>query len=429
MSKACLTFASNSLLDKRYDEVTWISAHNAHAADDLTSIDGISANQTERMDILIKKFGVRSLLIDIVYKKDDGKIMLTHGTGGVFTEDHTGEFVERMKKEVLPFLKKNPSAILTFDIEVPDADRLTKAQFKAAMDKMPEIKKMLFNPTDTKWENHKNWPTLRELIKANQRIIMFIDRGHLDEGYDDFFIMKRNFITIETHFEDYSHDKCDRRSSDQDFTFTTVDQASGVNSKWSRLFTMNHFYTANGIDIFGRTSNTDSVNSWDGLFPRIELCVNKTKMKKFPNFIPVDYVEKGDLVEITETLNYGGIIFYEGNNATKDIVCGLSVGRNRTIKRGDKGCSNDDARSAKLVNVPAGTKFRVYDSPDGDYDDDWAEVEVLKDIGKQGYVLKHFQQGYTDSKIRISYYGDDIGEPNSNKLNGKISRWEIWAAN
>jgi len=143
----------------------------------------------------------------------------------------------------------------------------------------------------------------------------------------------------------------------------------------------------------------------------------------------------------------GEIIFWEGNGCSQNCLGSIEVGDcgkggrlrkckdDKDDKRSRKYCVswgekkswnlkeekdwilNDEARSCTLRDVPAGTVIKVYDSPDGNTKDDWAEITVHKTTTIEVCVWS-FEVDFTDEWYTINYYP-------KNGLNGKISRIEV----
>jgi len=120
----------------------------------------------------------------------------------------------------------------------------------------------------------------------------------------------------------------------------------------------------------------------------------------------------------TDFFNDGGIIFYKGNRAAvQDILCGKSGKKTREF-RYDSYCANDYARSAKIFNTRKGTAFAVYDNSNLSMEDDFAIIEVTKDIDDVGCFVDTFQSSTTSCGVRVTYY-------RNNGLDGKVSAWSI----
>jgi hypothetical protein len=93
---------------------------------------------------------------------------------------------------------------------------------------------------------------------------------------------------------------------------------------------------------------------------------------------------------------------YEGNAARQNIVCTLDASRNQTVNFAAYPCDNDEARSLRLYDMPAGRVIRLFDSPDGKHEDDWIEIEILRPIAQ--YTLSTFERSVRDSSLRATYF-------------------------
>ncbi len=98
--------------------------------------------------------------------------------------------------------------------------------------------------------------------------------------------------------------------------------------KWKRLFLHHHTFPM-GLTFL----RAGDANNWDGMYPRIQNCIRRRWGQK-PNFLSIDWIPKGDGLEILEVLHEGGVLFYEGNDATQNYVCGLGAGKNRLLGAG-----------------------------------------------------------------------------------------------
>ena len=87
-----------------------------------------------------------------------------------------------------------------------------------------------------------------------------------------------------------------------------------------------------------------------------------------------------------EGFRIGGprISLYEGNRGTQDHVCVVPIGVDESVNFTDSSnfrfCDNDEARSLRLFQVPAGRVVRLFDNPEGSTQDDWVEVTVKRNI-------------------------------------------------
>lgn len=108
----------------------------------------------------------------------------------------------------------------------------------------------------------------------------------------------------------------------------------------------------------------------------------------------------------------GIIAFYEGNNATQNVVQAVEDYPGQDFRP----VSNDTIRSAKIYNVRPGCEIRVYDAPNGDMSDDFCIVQVKRPAPE--YVVDTFERTYEDEFVRVTFI-------RNNGLDGKISRIRI----
>lgn len=108
----------------------------------------------------------------------------------------------------------------------------------------------------------------------------------------------------------------------------------------------------------------------------------------------------------------GIIAFYEGNNATQNIVQTVEDYPGQDFKP----TQNDEIRSAKLYGVRPGAEIRVFDSPNGATNDDFCIVNVKRQVPE--YVVDTFERSYEDEYVRVTFI-------RNNGLDGKISRIRI----
>jgi len=75
----------------------------------------------------------------------------------------------------------------------------------------------------------------------------------------------------------------------------------------------------------------------------------------------------------------GNLVFYEGDNGTQGIVCVVPYTYGETVrfKSDGYGCDNDEARSVRFENVPAGALLAVYDSPSCSRSDDVTYIRLI----------------------------------------------------
>ncbi|WP_079472198.1 hypothetical protein [Chitinophaga ginsengisegetis] len=108
----------------------------------------------------------------------------------------------------------------------------------------------------------------------------------------------------------------------------------------------------------------------------------------------------------------GLIVFYEGNNATQNIVQTVEDIPGQDFKP----VQNDEIRSLRLYGVRPGCVIKVYDSPDGSTNDDFCIINVKRDSPE--YTVGTFERSYEDEYAVVTFI-------RNNGLDGKVSRIKI----
>jgi hypothetical protein len=125
----------------------------------------------------------------------------------------------------------------------------------------------------------------------------------------------------ENHWEG-GLDTCTNRYGTTEAPWTTT-KITGYR-QWSRLFTMNHFCCATGVESSERTK-TDlpggGDNGWGILYPRVLMCVAANGQGFKPNFIAIDWAHLGDALEVADYLTIGGKIGGIGQSCYTGLDC------------------------------------------------------------------------------------------------------------
>jgi hypothetical protein len=117
------------------------------------------------------------------------------------------------------------------------------------------------------------------------------------------------------------------------------------------------------------------------------------------------------------------VSLYEGNAGKQDNVCNVPTGADESIDFTNntdfRFCDNDEARSLRLFEVPAGRVLRFYDDPGGSSQDDWTEITVKRNLKDK--LIGSFERTFEDADVRVQYH-------RNNGLDGKVSRLQISSA-
>ncbi len=289
----------NSGLDKnrRYNEVTWLTAHNA----DMSYPNGwMIVNQTKGLQDLMENFGVRALMLDvhrsnegpIGMKRDKEEIVSCHEscniTANALRPMQKPALQEDNLKVVKEFLDGHPNEIVTLLIEdyVPSENR---KELSDLIEKVG-LKSYLLTPEEVDMFDKNpvvKWPTLNDLISKGKRLIAFSPKGNP-------FIKQWDWM-VENHYNmgEDKGEKCEKRGESRD----------GLVGQSYSLLNVNHFYDFCFDIHLVHDPRVRFINHGYFNGPLLEKYVNDvclTKWKRVPNFISVDHANRQSSV-------YGGI--------------------------------------------------------------------------------------------------------------------------
>lgn len=254
---------SADLCGKRFDQVAYVTTHNAFNAEE----DGFNLpNHTYGITRQLND-GVRGLMIDV------------YDEGGVATVYHSFALLgtatlESNLQEIKDFLDANPNEIVTIIFECYADFELVETAF--------------VNTELLSFAHQQNtgdpWPTLQQMIDSGKRLVVLSDRNDAAPGENWYHYVWE--YAVETPFSN---------NSNSDFTcdFNRGNPDNG-------LFILNHFATDPDIGI-GRTDLSELANEFDFFYNRADACWNT--LGKFPNFLTIDFHELGDVFEVADSIN------------------------------------------------------------------------------------------------------------------------------
>lgn len=256
---------SHQLCDRRFDEVTFATAHNGMSNKD----EGWTAPNQNHGLVRQLDDGIRGFMIDVhPYDGDDdsktGQTYLCHSTCLLGSEN----FADAMLK-MRVWLDAHPHEVITFIYEdyVPEE----------AMDAALAAAGML--PMCLHMAPGKAFPTLREMIDSNRRIFIMTESGGgklaWNHGYQT-FAWDTNY-----HFEKAADFSC-----------------ALLRGKASNpLFVVNHFIT----NPMASVAFAQEVNVNPLLLDRARQC--QSEGKQHVNYLAVDFYDVGDVVADAARLN------------------------------------------------------------------------------------------------------------------------------
>ncbi len=251
------------LCDRRYDEVSYATTHNAMS----NAEEGwLGPNQNFPITTQLDD-GIRAQMLDTWYF--DLQPVLCHG-GDIFACDFSGMTpLADGLAEITDFLDRRPNEVVSiiFESYITEAD--TEASFIAA----DLLRYVHVQPVGVPW------PTLRELIEADTRLIVHTDDGGASLPWHHYVWD----YAWETHFSfaNPGEFSCDRNRG----------------SASNELFILNHFLT----NFIGSPALAEQVNHNPLFIDRALQC--ESESGRLPNFVTVDFYDIGDIFEVVDTLN------------------------------------------------------------------------------------------------------------------------------
>jgi len=257
-----------ALCDRSYEDVAYPTSHNAMSnADDGWSLPNQEHGITWQLDN-----GVRGLMLDAhlngpAIPTSDvplGTPLLCHGYCH-FGWQHLAEGLG----EITTFLDHHPNEVVTIIFESYVSPSVMQTAFEESGLAAYATDHVAGTP----------WPTLREMIAANDRVVVLTDSGG---GAYPWYLP----VWAEATENPYS-------------ALTSADLSCAPNrgNPANRLFILNNFLT----NPYGRRIFADEVNANPFLTDQIERC--RAERSDFPNFVTVDFADRGDLLAAVKTLN------------------------------------------------------------------------------------------------------------------------------
>jgi Secretion system C-terminal sorting domain len=252
-----------NLCNKRYDEVCYVTTHNAF------NYQGAFILPNQSYDIAQQlQDGVRGLMLDVYWYNNRPTVY--HGSSFLGNQP-----LADLLSDIKTFLDGNPDEVMTIIFEC----YFTAAQMNDAFTQASLLPYVHAQPQGSPW------PTLADMIAADRRLVVFTDAtdGAAYPWYH--------------HVWDYAVETDYTAHSRSDFS---CNYNRGDSSK--SLFILNHMVTAQTIGT-GILDSALAVNSNPYLLSRAMACWAATG--KRPNFLTVDFYEQGNVMAAKDALNAG----------------------------------------------------------------------------------------------------------------------------
>ncbi|KAF9255725.1 PLC-like phosphodiesterase [Marasmius fiardii PR-910] len=274
--------------DRKYSDITFVGSHDSFAF----SKNPLKLGRDQTIDITQQlEMGVR--MLQAQSHEDDGVLKFCHTNCIIFD----GGSVEDYLKTVKTFLDKNPNEVLTLLFTNPEGIDV-KDVWKPIFDKTG-ISDLAFVPPNITAENPfvkaSDWPTLGQMIESGKRVVVFMD-ANADIAKVNFILPEFKMIW-ETPFS----------VTDENFP-CKVDRIDGPLSADDHMFIINHSLNVNILPGIGdgvivsdpvRAEETNGIKS---ITDNVEGCKQFSAGRK-PNFILIDFVEKGEAFKAADILN------------------------------------------------------------------------------------------------------------------------------
>ncbi|NIJ68272.1 phosphatidylinositol-specific phospholipase C domain-containing protein [Xanthomonas sp. 60] len=385
-------------LDRPFDHYLWITTHNA------ANHGSVVPNQGMDISAQLQR-GARGLMLDI-YERD-GQLVTCHADCAFHGRRAP---LKNDLASVSRYLDDHPDAVVTLQLE----DHYPREAMEAFVRENEHLFRRTFNPEHATWAAKKGqWPTLREMIVADQRLLIFTQRAELSGQYGggvttflhDQDVTSENYWSLGDTI--FTHDTSCRTRWDG-IALDATDRPLGL----PRLFVMNHFH---GVPL---SPHSGIDNRLDTVLERLDTaCLPAAK--RMPNYLAIDFIEWGDMLEFAETYNNGGLLAYASNGATGAPVCTFSTAFERAwslVSAPRLGCENDSIRSLVFRGARAGQQITFYDAADGDIRSPYTVIDVVQDIPWHdpqpvGSLEARFDSAY----LRVRPF-------NGGALDGRVSR-------
>ncbi|MFT7614063.1 MAG: hypothetical protein ACI9J3_003045 [Parvicellaceae bacterium] len=267
------------LCGKRFDEVSFLMTHNAHANQD--DFSALAANQdgdiTAQLEAGIRGIGVK------VYNTSGSPTGWLFCSGApddlyVYHGDPTlgCETFQNQLQQIKTFYEANPKEVIPITIEGDAPPNEIMAAFAA------EGMDVYMHEQDFS----QPWPLLQEMIDNNKRLVVFMDDNSATDPFPKIHDMW-NFI----YDTDYDH------SSSSTFD---CNKFRG-NDSTGQLFTLNHFIT----NVTPQQGDATIINDVSFLLPRTRSCWAYNS--HIPNFVMIDFWNTSNPLQSVDSLNLVGL--------------------------------------------------------------------------------------------------------------------------
>lgn len=179
-------------------------------------------------------------------------------------------------REIKSWMDRYPNEVITFILEENDYNVSDGAMKKALEDS--GLFQYLYKGGCP--NGNKTWPTLKEMIDSKQRLVLFTNKSTVDSSYSSWYL-KNSDCTYANKYEAKKKDSwsCSRHTGDNN----------------AKVRVMNHFYT----DPLASPKLAQDANKGSSLKEHYNICV---KANRKPTHIAVDYIGVGEVLKFVKSI-------------------------------------------------------------------------------------------------------------------------------
>jgi len=269
------------LCDRKYGNVSFVGAHDSFAF----STNPFALARTQEVDVTAQlRLGVR--LLQAQAHMDGKDLHFCHTSCALFN----GGTVKNYLINVKHFLDRHPNQVLTIIIANPEK---VKAEVWQHVFESTGLAEMAYVPPQASM-TREDWPTLREMLDSGKRVVVFIDKGAEERSVP--YLLPQFTMMWEDEYD----------PTDRNFP-CKVDRTSGPLAPSQQLNLINHNLNVDlmpigrGLRIPDRL-NTPRVNSVHSITAHANHCAPLAG-EHYPNFVLVDFVNVGQVVDAVARLN------------------------------------------------------------------------------------------------------------------------------
>jgi len=280
---------SPSLCSKKYNEVTYLGAHNSYALRDDTTNDSLSGNQYFNATVALDA-GLR--LLQVQTHQGNATLELCHSSCDMLDAGPLEDWLAKINA----WMDDNPNEVVT--VIVANEGDAPASEFNRALQASGIAQKAYTAASDSP---PSEWPTLRDMIDENMRFVLFATK--IDFSPATPAVLPEFDFVFETHFEvtTLGGFNC---TVDRPSRFSA--SASGALQQ-NYLSLVNHFKYAGfaGIQLPDvdtiETVNSAAVGEEGSLGTHLQQC--RREWDTVPNFVLVDFWDEADPLAAVDSMN------------------------------------------------------------------------------------------------------------------------------